>query len=145
MEKRFRILHFAYVYKDIEKQMNFLKSLNDNLKFNFREIKDGPIKYKGKDSIISLRVALTELFGVNLEIIQWIKGECPHKDFLDEGKEGLHHIAVLVDDVQLHIKEYQQQGADILLSGQMGEFDIAYMDTVKQLGVIIELFGPHKR
>ena len=144
MENLTRILHFAHIYQDIDKQMKFLKTLDNKLEFKISEIKDGTILYKGKKSKISLKSASTQLFGFNLELTQWIDGECPHKDFLDQGKEGLHHVTIFDGNIQSRIKEYQEKGIDVLFSSQIGGFDVAYIDTVKIFGVVLELFGPHK-
>ena len=48
MENLTRILHFAHIYKDIDKQMKFIKTLDNKLEFKISEIKDGTILYKGK-------------------------------------------------------------------------------------------------
>ncbi len=144
MENLTKILHFAHIYKDIDKQMKILKTLDSNVEFKISEIKDGTIFYKGKKSKISLKSASTRLFGINLELTQWIDGDCTHKDFLDQEKEGLHHVTIFDGDVQSRIKEYKEKGIEVLFSSQIGGFDVAYIDTVNIFGVVLELFGPHK-
>ena len=42
---------------------------------------------------------------MEIEFIQWISGKTPHKDFLDSGGEGVHHLRFLVDNVEEKVEE----------------------------------------
>ncbi len=145
MEKDFKIFHLGYVFKDLDKQIESLKSLNNKIKFNIFEQNDIPSLYRGKDSKISLKIAVSQLFNLNIEIIQPLEGESPYKEFLERGKEGLHHIAISVNNIVPYIEEYQKKGTQILLLIQVGTFDVVYLDTEKELGIVIEFIAPLRK
>ncbi len=72
-------------------------------------------------------------------------GQCPYKDFLDQGREGFNHVGIRIDDIDPYIAEFKTRGIGILFSGDTergGKF--AYLDTEKTFGMIIELIQPPK-
>ena len=36
---------------------------------------------------------------LELELIEWVSGETPHKEFLDAGRSGMHHLSFTVEDL----------------------------------------------
>ncbi len=83
-------------------------------------------------------MALSRIFNVQIELIQYIKGDCVFKEFLDSGREGLHHFGIFVDDLDFIIKEFIDKGYEILHQRQIGKQKIAYFDTEKNLGILLE-------
>jgi hypothetical protein len=62
---------------------------------------------------------------------------------VDEGgRMVLQHIGFLVNDVDAHTRELEKAGCATWVRGQIKSFpivtDFAYMDTVKQAGIILE-------
>ncbi|GAH96625.1 unnamed protein product, partial [marine sediment metagenome] len=39
--------------------------------------------------------------------IQLIEGESIYKEFLDQGREGLHHISLFVEDIDSYIEYFE--------------------------------------
>ena len=145
MEKELKLIHLGYVYKDIEKQIKLLESIDSASKFTIIENKDSLIMFRGRESYVSFRIGMGTFSNLNCELIEWVNGDCPYKEFLEQGKEGLHHMAFSVDDVERHAKEYEKKGFNILFSSNVGPFNVVYIDSEKNLGIIIELVGPKKR
>ena len=141
------LLHLGYVYKDIAKQAEILKSHSN--KFKVRFVSKQPVelqtRYKGEDSSCFLKIALCEIDKLGMELLQWFNGNCPHKEFIERGMEGMHHIAFSVDDVESQVEEFKKFGFEILFSGKIGSNQFIYMDTKNLLGTIIEFFGPVKK
>lgn len=143
--RRVKINQFGlhYVYKDIEKQAKIMEDTYDLSKFQFMNSGkplSANIKYRGKDSYVSVKFAMTKLFNnIVLELNQWIEGDCPFKEFLDQGKEGLHHIAIYSDDVQSIVDDFKKKGIEVLLEVKELGLDITYLDTEKSLGIILEI------
>ena len=84
-------------------------------------------------------------FNTQIELIQWIEGDCIYKEFLDQGREGFHHIAISVDDTISYINFFKQIKIEVLQSGRMAKLEYTYLDTEKTFGVIIELHELVKR
>ena len=140
--RRVKIVQFGYVYKDIEKQAKIIEDLYDLPKFQYwngGKPVSGTVKYRGKDSEISVKVAQNRLFNIDIELIQWIDGECEYKEFLDQGKEGLHHIMIRPDDVQSTMDILKKKGVEVLL--EVEGLKATYLDTEESLGINLEIIG----
>ena len=64
--------------------------------------------YRGVPAVSSLKLAMAQSGDVEIELIQWVAGDTPHKEFLDAGREGLHHLRFIVEDVD---EKAEQAGA----------------------------------
>lgn len=135
---KFKVDQLGYVYKDIEKQVKLLENVFGLPKFAFLVKNDSLCKYRGKDSIISTRLALSRTLNVQIELIQHIEGECIFKEFLDSGREGLHHFGIYVDDLEAVVKGFTDQGYEILHQRIIAKQKVAYINTEKDLGILLE-------
>jgi methylmalonyl-CoA/ethylmalonyl-CoA epimerase len=52
------------------------------------------MKYKGEKSEISMKVAFTNHGSMMWEVIQPTGGDSIYQDFLDEGRQGFHHVGI---------------------------------------------------
>ena len=66
--------------------------------------------YRGKPAVSSLKLAMAQSGDVEIELIEWVSGDTPHKEFLDAGHEGLHHLRFIVDNVDDKIPEAKALG-----------------------------------
>lgn len=141
------VLHLGYVYKNIEKQVEIMKSYSDKVRISYfsKEPVEIPANYKGQDSKVSIKLALCQVDKLGLGIILWLDGESPYKVFIEQGNEGLHHIAFSIEDIDSQVERFQKYGFEILFIGKVGNNQVVYMDTKKILGIIIEFFGPVKK
>lgn len=141
--RKTKIIQFGYVYKDIDKQAEIMRTMYNVPKFRYWNSGNpvsGKVKYRGKDSYISVKVAQSRLFNIDIELIQWIEGECPYKEFLDQGKEGLHHIMIATPDgAQSVVDGLKKKGIEVLL--EVEELKATYLDTEKSLGIALEIIG----
>jgi len=81
---------------------------------------------------------------VELELIQPVEGESPHKEFLDSKGEGIQHIAFLTDDLNRQVDKLTKQGVSILLRAERpGGGGVAYLD-LGVAGLIVELIQRKK-
>jgi catechol 2,3-dioxygenase-like lactoylglutathione lyase family enzyme len=59
------------------------------------------------------------------------------------GREGLHHAALFVDDLQAEIARFEAEGAQLAqLSVTAGGTAFAFVDTRASLGHMLELYEP---
>ncbi|MFX1337547.1 MAG: VOC family protein [Promethearchaeota archaeon] len=142
---KLKINQLGYLYKNIEKQIKIMESLYGCPKFAIFENKDNIFKYRGNDSKITTRIAISRLFNTQIELIQLIEGECIFKEFMDSGREGLHHFGIFVEDLEPYIKEFKKKGIDVVHAGQTGKQKVAYLDTEKTFGVYLEFQQTIKR
>ncbi len=141
-----KINQLGYVYKDIKKQAKILEEKLGLPKFAFLENKPTKYKYRGKESIVQTMIGFSRSLNVQIELIQLIEGECIFKEFIDAGKEGLHHFGVYVDDVDTLIKTYKEKGYEVVHEGvTAGVQKIAYIDTYEDFGAYIEFQQTRKR
>ena len=136
----------GYVYKDVRKQAKILEEKLWLPKFAILENKPTQYKYRGKETTIQTTIAFSRSLNVQIELIQLIKGDCIFKEFIDSGREGLHHFGVYVDDVDFIVEEYKNKGYGVVHQGlTAGVQKVAYIDTYDDLGVYIEFQQSIKR
>ena len=140
-----KVDQFGYVFKDVEKQAKTMETFFGIPKFTIL----GPIEldtvYRGKSTKYTVKAAIGRLFdNTELELIQFIDGECIHKEFLDEGREGFHHVSFNVNNLTSLIDEFKTKGINVLQSGRLVGLKYVYMDTESLLGIILE-FSETKR
>jgi hypothetical protein len=72
-------------------------------------------------------------------LIQHISGECIYKEFLDQGREGFHHISLYIENIEEYIKYFENQGLEMIYYGSIGKQVYAYFDTEETLGMLLEI------
>ena len=90
-----------------------------------------------------MRLAFGNSGEVEIELIEWVAGGCPHKEFLDAGREGMHHLRFIVDDLDATVAEAQAFGYDAIWGKRYGEgLAVAYMERPGD-PLVIEFFENH--
>ena len=140
-----KVDQLGFVYKDIEKQAKIFESLFDVPKFAILPETTEIVKYRGKDGEVNTKIAISRQFNTQIELIQPISGESIHKEFLDKGREGLHHISFYVENIETYIKFFEEQGLEMVYYGSIGKQVYAYFDTEEALGMFLEVQETRKR
>ena len=134
-----KVAQLGFIYRDVKKQVKMMELFFGIQKFTILGPVEMEIVYRGKETNWSALGAFGKLFNnLEIELIQYENGECIHKEFLDEGREGLHHIRYDVDDIQALIKKFKDEGIEVLQTGKIVNSTYAYMDTESILGIILE-------
>lgn len=99
--------------------------------------------YRGEPHDYSMALALADVGGVMLELIEPLEGQSIYTDHLDEHGEGLHHVACFAfDDPEGVVAAFEDAGMPVLQSGDFAGVQYWYFDTQEQLnGVIFETAG----
>ncbi len=134
-----KVDQLGFIFKDIEKQAAIMENILGLSKFILTSPIAHPIQFRGKESLVTIQIAIGRLGSTQIELIKWIDGECSYKEFLDQGKEGLHHFAVYVDDTDSYLEEFKKNGIGILQSGHVLNVRFTYLDTEEKFGCILEL------
>lgn len=111
----------------------------------FSTMDPGPMSYdyRGSETECDMRLAFGKSGDVEIELIEWVAGGCPHKEFLDAGREGMHHLRFIVDDLDAKVTEAQGIGYQSIWSKRYGEgLAVAYLER-KGDPLVIELFENH--
>ena len=72
-------------------------------------------------------------------MIQLIEGESVFKEFIDQGREGLHHISLFIEDIDSYIEYFEKRGIEMIYSGSIGKRVYAFFDTEETLGMLLEV------
>jgi methylmalonyl-CoA/ethylmalonyl-CoA epimerase len=99
--------------------------------------------YQGQPSEYKMRVALSYLGPMRIELIEMVEGDTVYADFVKEHGYGVHHFGVLVEDMEEAIAEAGAAGLRMTMDGagfgRDGDGHYAYLDTEDKLGFTIEL------
>ena len=141
-----KINQLGYVYKDIKKQAKILEEKLGLPKFAYLENNPTKYNYRGRETIVQTMIGFSRSLNVQIELIELINGECIFKEFIDSGREGLHHFGIFVDDVDTIVKEYTDRGYSIVHEGiTAGVQKVAYIDAYEDFGVYIEFQQTRKK
>ncbi len=69
---------------------------------------DGSVQgadYRGRVRDVQLQLLFGRSGDVEIEFIEWRGGESPHSEFIQAGREGLHHLRYRVDDTDAWIRK----------------------------------------
>jgi methylmalonyl-CoA/ethylmalonyl-CoA epimerase len=98
--------------------------------------------YRGRRHDYRMRLALTQVGEVTLELIQPLSDENVYTEHLRAKGPGLHHIGIVVPSIEEAVAEARRGGIEVLQSGRgyglRGDGAYAYMDTEPLLGMIVE-------
>ncbi len=99
--------------------------------------------YRGRPEDFHHRVALADVGGVQIELIQHLDGNTIYRDFLERFGEGVQHLGVFVENARETVKEAEAAGFKVIQSGTghgpHGDGGYFYLDTAEELGVVFEL------
>ncbi len=143
--KDLNICQLGYVYRDIRKQASIMEQFFGIPQFNILGPLVMEISLRGKQTKWTATGGFSRLFdGVEIELIQPEGGESIHKEFLEQGREGLHHIQYAVEDLPAIIEKFKEEGIEVLQFGKIIGLKYAFMDTESLLGIIVEFSAVKK-
>ncbi|HEB31856.1 MAG TPA: hypothetical protein ENI15_13440 [Spirochaetes bacterium] len=81
-------------------------------------------RYHGKPAWVREKIALAQVGGVQLELVQPVDGPSVYRDWLEEHGEGLHHMNFFVDDWDGTVEHLTNWGFSSIQSGLFGQRDL---------------------
>lgn len=116
--------------------------------WQFHEFKPGDVKYwheHGQPVESFSRIATAMVGSVQWELIQPLSDTGILAQFLAEKGEGVHHIAVATpnfdETLAAETKRGNELALDCELNGEFAGIKVAYLNTQRDLGVILEVFS----
>jgi catechol 2,3-dioxygenase-like lactoylglutathione lyase family enzyme len=74
---------------------------------------DGSVEaanYRGKQADAQLSILFGHSGELEMEFIEWRGGESPHREFIELGREGMHHIRYRVEDADAWVEKVAPLG-----------------------------------
>jgi methylmalonyl-CoA/ethylmalonyl-CoA epimerase len=101
------------------------------------------MSYRGHPADYKMRLALSQLGSMRIELIEAKEGDSIYADFIREHGYGVHHIGILVEDMKEALIQAGSAEVDMIQDGSGfgldGDGHYAYLDTEQQFGVTFEL------
>jgi catechol 2,3-dioxygenase-like lactoylglutathione lyase family enzyme len=98
----------GFVVRDLERAMAMYAPL-----FGPFQTMDGSVQqatYRGRLADAGLRIAFGRSGELEIELIEWTGGESPHREFIESGREGMHHIRFRVADTDYWVERLRPLG-----------------------------------
>ena len=129
------------VVKDIEKAAEFYRKL-----FSFKgkvDIveQDAEVNCRGEKGYYKMKKIMDFFGGKQFEIVEIVYAEGPnlYSEFLNEGREGLHHLGIYTKNAKPLIEEFKTKfNVDVVQVGKLGKLTFTYLDTRPLVGYYIE-------
>ncbi len=102
-------------------------------------LKEANTRHLGKPTEAQAKLAFFQVGSVSLELIEPIGGPSTWKNFLDTRGEGVHHIAFSVKGMDDVLAALASEGMPLEQKGDFPGGRYAYVDSSKDLKVILEL------
>jgi methylmalonyl-CoA/ethylmalonyl-CoA epimerase len=113
--------------------------------FTVRDVALTPDKvtYRGAPADAVLRLAFGCTAGIEIELVEVVRGEAPSLEHLREHGDGLHHVRFPVADLDAKTSQLTEAGFDVIFSGTTPRSRFAYVQAPASLGyTVIELIQP---
>ncbi|WP_342438917.1 VOC family protein [Paenibacillus sp. FSL L8-0436] len=102
-------------------------------------------RYNGGATEARARLAFFDMGSLQLELIEPDHQPSTWRDYLNEHGEGPHHIAFVIEGMQEKIMLLEGRGFPLQQKGEYDGGRYAYMDTFKELKVLVELLENDKQ
>jgi catechol 2,3-dioxygenase-like lactoylglutathione lyase family enzyme len=130
------------VVKDIEKSAKIYREL-----FNFKGScniveQKASVICRGKEGTYKMKKIMDFFGGKQLEIVEIVEAIGPnlYSEFLNEDRQGLHHLGIYMKDSNKIIEYFKNNyNIDVIQTGKIGKLTFRYLDTINPLGYFVEL------
>ncbi len=141
--ENYKFNEIAIVVEDIKKAVAYYQNAFGLHFEGFKEYTINAIE-KGKPNSYTQVVAFAKLGPIEVELIQVIKGNSIHTDFLKAHGEGIHHLGFKVGDLEKEMKHAKSMGLELISFLDVAGVKVfAYYE--KTNGVLIELVQENVR
>ncbi|CAI9389109.1 MULTISPECIES: VOC family protein [unclassified Bacillus (in: firmicutes)] len=96
-------------------------------------------EYRNQSTEARAKLAFFNLGSLQLELIEPDRNPSTWREYLDEHGEGPHHIAFVINGMKEKVTLMEKNQMPLLQKGEYTGGRYAYMDTFKDLKIILEL------
>lgn len=101
-------------------------------------------QYKGTSTQARAKLAFFNVGSLDIELIEPDNEPSTWREFLDTHGEGVHHIAFNINGMKEKVINLESSGMKLVQSGEYTGGRYSYIDSLKQLKVIVELLENDK-
>ncbi|HLO15059.1 MAG TPA: VOC family protein [Anaerolineales bacterium] len=140
------IAQIAILVKDLEETVQNYWSMFGIGPWHFYTYAKPLVKqmsYHGHPAEYKMRLALSQIGPLRIELIEVKEGESIYADFIKEHGYGVHHLGILVDDMNAALAKADSSGFNMIQDGSGfgldGDGHYAYLETEESLGITLQL------
>jgi|SRR5690554_2408304 len=108
-------------------------------------VEEAETEFRGASTPARSKLAFLDMGSLQLELIEPDHNPSTWREHLDQHGEGPHHIAFVIDGMKQVVQSLENAGMPLIQKGEYTGGRYAYMDTFKQLKVMIELLENDKK
>ena len=136
------VMQIAFVPADFDAALEFwIKTMGVGPFFALNHVQLDDVKYRGAPAQIDFSMVIGYWGDIQVELIrQHNDSPSIYKAWRDEGREGLHHVCILVDDMTPAREACDRAGAVVVQEGKVaGGGEVIYVDTGGGPGTMVEI------
>lgn len=132
----------GFVFRDLESAIERYRPVFGD--FEIQDFGEFEYEYRGQPEKAQVTCAFAYTGDLQIEFIGWVSGGTPHKEFLDAGKEGVHHLRFPVDKLEDAVEDAKKIGYEPIWQTRFGEgLAVAYMEKEGE-ELLLEFFENHQ-
>jgi len=101
------------------------------------------MSYRGRPVEYRMRIALSNIGPLRIELIQPLEGDTVYAEFVKEHGYGIHHLGLLVENMGKSLARAAEAGLQMTMDGagfgKDGDGHYAYLETEGLIGTTLEL------
>jgi catechol 2,3-dioxygenase-like lactoylglutathione lyase family enzyme len=136
------IMQLAFVPADFDAALAFwTDTMGAGPFFALDHVALDDVKYRGEAAVIDFSMVIGYWGDLQIELIRQ-HNDAPsiYKSWRDEGREGLHHVCILVDDMAAARTVCAEAGAIVAQEARVpGGGEVIYVDTGGGPGTMVEI------
>lgn len=140
------IRQLGYVVRDLDAAIKYwIEVMNAGPFFLIEDMPLSDQVYRGAPTEAEATIAIGNSGALQIELI-YQKNDAPslYKEWLDAGREGIHHIGFFPEDYFAAIQQYKDLGQGPAYEGTISGLPLAYFDTLDTLGHYTEIWENHE-
>lgn len=127
----------GFVVRDVDAAIRQYEPLVG--KFDVAQYDLHDVDYRGRQVSCRLKIAIARSGDIEIELIEVVSGEAYHREFLDQGRDGPHHVRFRIDDLEAKQAELERFGLKRVFGKRFAPgLAFAYLEDPQ--GRVIELF-----
>lgn len=117
----------GFVYRDLDKAIATFEPIFGP--FDVQAFGEFDYEFRGEPERAEVVCAFAYSGELQIELIGWVSGRTPHKEFLDAGREGMHHIRFPVDNLDEKVEAAARYGYKPIWTTRFGDgLAVAYLE-----------------
>lgn len=138
------IMQLAYVPRDFDAALrHWTRTMGVGPFFTLDHVAYREARYRGRPTNIDFSMALAYWGDVQIELIrQHNDAPSAYTDWLRDGRDGLHHVCVLVEDISRARATCAAAGAEVIQEVLLDGAEVIYVAPGEVPGMIIEFLQP---